>query len=67
MINKRIPDWDKPESESPVLIHEFTEVLKRNRVGIALCVPEFALAEMLVKNLCAFANLNKQTETWSKE
>jgi len=62
---KVIPDWDKPGSRLPVLIAEFAKILNQNGIDSALCVPDFILAEMLVNNLCAFANLNKRTEKWS--
>lgn len=63
---KSIPDWDKVSSRMPILISEISKILNRENIDNALCVPDFILAEMLVANLIAFAELNKKTEAWSK-
>jgi len=65
--NINIPDWDKPESKFPLLINGIARVLNIHGIDSGLCVPDFILAEMLVKNLCTFAKLNKQTEKWRNE
>jgi hypothetical protein len=65
MFKKTIPDWEAVTRKLPVLIREFSAVVNRESIDNALCLPDFLIAEYLVKQLEALAELNKKAVAWA--
>lgn len=63
---KTIPDWEAVTRKLPILIREFGAILNKESIDNSLCLPDFIIAEYLVKQLEALSELNKKAAAWAE-